>query len=221
MRLIHLKISGCCFHPPSTPLGAEGEGSGQHTSAAIFEESGCCGEVRLRQQHRGARPNGGKVRGLPWWQALDLVDVELVEQMNEPIFYRIGQRSNQKQLAFIRGWKEGNECSKCSVFPLRKRGFNPAARIVHDPHTTLQFVGQAFRSSREIQLDHFTWARAHEEQRSNFGPALQQLFGDAIKLLLRIGEAGQIPLIQDCSAKARFGENHHAGSTLDQVGTGA
>ena len=135
-----LKDRGARVLTAPFPLGAEGEGSGQHTSAAIFEESGCCGEVRLRQQHRGARPNGGKVRGLPWWQALDLVDVELVEQMNEPIFYRIGQRSNQKQLAFIRGWKEGNECSKCSVFPLRKCGFNPAARIVHHPDTTLQFV---------------------------------------------------------------------------------
>ena len=43
----------------------------------------------------------------------------------------------------------------------------------------------------------------------------------AVELLVGVGEAGEVALVDDRGGEARLGEDHHAGGRLDQVGAGA
>ena len=44
---------------------------------------------------------------------------------------------------------------------------------------------------------------------------------DAVEFVIRVGQAGQIALVDDGGGEARLGEDHHAGGRLDQVRAGA
>ena len=43
----------------------------------------------------------------------------------------------------------------------------------------------------------------------------------ALELVIGVGEAGEVALVEDGGAEARLGEDHHAGRRLDQMGAGA
>ena len=79
----------------------------------------------------------------------------------------------------------------------------------------------AFGRTRQVELDDFGWARAHQEQQTDVGSARQQLADHAVKFFVYIGQTGQITLVDDGGAKAGLGKNHHARCRLDQVGAGA
>ena len=44
---------------------------------------------------------------------------------------------------------------------------------------------------------------------------------DAVQLVVRVGQACQVALVDDRGRKARLGEDHHAGRRLDKMRTGA
>ena len=44
---------------------------------------------------------------------------------------------------------------------------------------------------------------------------------DAVELVVGVGQAGEVALLDDGGGEARLGEDHHAGGRLDQVGAGA
>ena len=53
------------------------------------------------------------------------------------------------------------------------------------------------------------------------GPALQQAGHHAVKLVIHIGAAGEVALLDDGGGEAGLGEDHDAGRRLQQVGAGA
>jgi hypothetical protein len=53
------------------------------------------------------------------------------------------------------------------------------------------------------------------------GGGLEEFGDDAVELFVAVGHAGQVAILQDRRGKARFGEDHHAGGGLQQVGAGA
>ena len=44
---------------------------------------------------------------------------------------------------------------------------------------------------------------------------------DAVELVVDVGQAGEVALVDDRGREARLGEDHHAGRRLDQVRAGA
>ena len=44
---------------------------------------------------------------------------------------------------------------------------------------------------------------------------------DAVELVIGVGQAGEVALVDDRGGEARLGEDHHAGRRLDQVRAGA
>ena len=76
-------------------------------------------------------------------------------------------------------------------------------------------------STRQIQLDDFGGAGTHQKQQFDLWSTGQQLAHNPVEFGVGIGQAGQIPLINDGRGKARFGKNHDAGGRLDQMGAGA
>ena len=53
----------------------------------------------------------------------------------------------------------------------------------------------------QIELDHFRRARADEKQQLDVGAPLEEPTDDAIELVIGVGEAGEIALLQIAVAK--------------------
>ena len=77
------------------------------------------------------------------------------------------------------------------------------------------------RGTRQIELDHLGRTGADEEQELDIGATLQQLPDDPVELGIDVGEASEVALVDDRGGEARFGEDHHAGRRLDEVGAGS
>ena len=52
------------------------------------------------------------------------------------------------------------------------------------------------------------------------GPAGDQLIDHPIEFFVSVGEAGEIAFLHDRGGESGFGEDHHAGGRLDEVGAG-
>jgi hypothetical protein len=162
-----------------------------------------------------------------WWEEVH-GDVHLLQQIAKLVFHHIGQCTHYHQLWFglrrhlrIHAWQARHHCRQASVFALRKRGFNAAARVVKHSHSRVMNLIQTLRCARQIQLDHLRGARAHQEQHANVGAAVQQLVHHAIEFVMHIGQASQITLVDDGGAETRLGKNHHTSCRLNQVRAGA
>ena len=73
----------------------------------------------------------------------------------------------------------------------------------------------------EVDLDDLGRAGAHEEQKLDVGPPLQQPRHDAVEFVVDVGDAGEVALLQNGGREARLGEDHHPGGGLDEMGAGA
>jgi hypothetical protein len=82
-------------------------------------------------------------------------------------------------------------------------------------------MGEPLGGLGQIELDHLTGAGAHQKQGADLGAPLQQITHKTVEFLIGIGQAGQVALAQNRGAETGFGENHHAGGALDQMGAGA
>ena len=80
---------------------------------------------------------------------------------------------------------------------------------------------QPFGRAGEIELDDLGRAGADEEQLADVGAARQQARDLAVKLVMGVGQTGQIRFLEDRGAEARFGKDHHAGGRLQQMRAGA
>ena len=80
---------------------------------------------------------------------------------------------------------------------------------------------EALRRTLQIKLDHFGRARANKDQHFDIGAAVQQTIHHPVKLVVNIGKAREIALIDDRGGKARLGKNHHTGGRLDEMRAGA
>ena len=73
----------------------------------------------------------------------------------------------------------------------------------------------------QVELDDLGRAGAHEEELPDVRPARQQPRDFAVELLVRVGEAGEVLLLEDRGPESGFGEDHHARGRLEQVRAGA
>jgi hypothetical protein len=62
----------------------------------------------------------------------------------------------------------------------------------------------------EIELDDLGRAGAHEEELADVGPAGKEARDLAVEFLVRVGEAGEVLLLEDRGAESGFGEDHDA-----------
>jgi hypothetical protein len=168
-------------------------------------------------------PDGRQGGGLACRQEADAGDAHRLELALELVFDHVGQRTDHHQRRGVAGVGRqlGHECGQAGILALGEGGFDAAARIVQHPHAGQVKLGQAAGGTRQIQLDDLGRARADEEQQADVGPALQQAVDHAVKLFVHIGQAGEITLVDDGGGEPGLGEDHHAGSGLDQMRTGA
>ena len=75
--------------------------------------------------------------------------------------------------------------------------------------------------ARQIELDDLGRARADEEQQLDLRAAREEAIDHPVELLVAVGHAGEVALLDDCGGEARFGENHHACRRLEQMRAGA
>ena len=79
----------------------------------------------------------------------------------------------------------------------------------------------ASRGSLQVDLYHLGRTRADEEQELDVGAAFEKPRDDSVELVVDVGDAGQIPLVENCGGETRLGENHHAGRGLNEMGASA
>jgi hypothetical protein len=173
---------------------------------------------------RNGWASSSRVSGPTAGQVVHVVQAHLVEQTGELVFHRVGQRPGHQQRrcsASRFGRQLWHQRGQAGVFALRERGLDAAARIVEDAHPGQVLRRQALRRATQVELDDFRRAGAHQEQHLDVRSAFQQTRHHAVEFLVCIGQPGQVALVDDGGAEARFGKDHHAGCRLHQVRTGA
>jgi len=80
---------------------------------------------------------------------------------------------------------------------------------------------EPFGGPAQIELDHLGRTGTDEEEELDLRPAIQKLIDDLVQLVVGVGQAGQVPVVDDGGAETRFGENHHTRRRLHQMGAGA
>jgi hypothetical protein len=86
--------------------------------------------------------------------------------------------------------------------------------------------GPKLRDSRAAARDRSSLitsdgAGADEEQQPDVGAALEEARDDAVELLVDVGQAREVALLDDRGREARLGKDHHPGGRLDQMRAGA
>ena len=77
------------------------------------------------------------------------------------------------------------------------------------------------RGPLQVDLDDFGRAGADQKEELDVGPALEQSADHPVEFVVDVGDAGEVAFVDDRGGEARFGENHHAGRGLDEMGAGA
>ena len=208
-------------HPVTAALDPERIGGADQFGAAMHQRPGGAAEERLRQEHLRARAHRRQLGGTARGQAAHHRQAHAAEQGDEAILHRIRQRAGDQQLRLVAARHQRQQGLQGLVFPLGEGGLDAAARVIEHPHATAELLAQPLGRPGEIKLDHLTGAGAHQKQGADLGAPLQQVAHQPVELVVGVGEAGQIALAQDRRAEARFGEDHHPGGALDQVGAGA
>ena len=221
VHLVDTEGAGGSVQPVRRALGAEGEQRRQVRRTAGFERGGSIGEEGLGEQESGARPDARQQFGAARRQRIDARDAELGEQAAELVFDDIGQRTDDQQLLGRFVAHLGHQRSEASVFALGERRLDARTRIVENADVGGMGDIQSLRRLRQVELDDFAGARTDEEQQLDLGAAGQQLVDDLVKLLVGVGQTGQVALLDDRGAEARLGEHHDARGRLQQMGAGA
>ena len=168
-------------------------------------------------------PYGRQRRGATGRQGLDGADAHRAEQPHELILDDVGERADdherRRRIGFLGGQRR-HERRQRGVLALREGGLDAAARIVEDADGA-EVAVEPRGGAAEVELDHLGRAGAHEEQQLDVGTAREELAHHAVDLVMGVGKAGEIPLLDDGRGEARLGEDHHAGGRLDEMRAGA
>ena len=100
-------------------------------------------------------------------------------------------------------------------------GFNAATRVIEHPDRRRVLGRQSRGCTRQIQFDHLGRAGAHQKKQFDLGATRQQLGHNAVEFDIGVGQAGQVPFVNDGCGKTGFCKNHDAGGRLNQMGAGA
>ncbi len=213
--------------PAGGALRAERERGRQVVQAARFERPGGAREEGLGQQEGLAGRDRGHRPGAAPRQEADR-DAEIGEEARELVLDHVAERARDQQAGLARRrlrrrkrlGQLRHQGGEAGVLALREGGLDPRARVGEHPHGR-EAAREPQARPREVELDHFRRAGADEEEEPDVGPPGDQPLDHPVELVLRVGEAGEIPLVEDRGGEAGLGEDHHAGRRLDQVRAGA
>jgi hypothetical protein len=215
--------SAAAGEPEARPLGAERIRRGEELRAAAHQGARRLAGERLGEQHARVRPHRRQLVGAARGKEAHRADAQPVEQADELVLDHVGERADdeQRRRRVVRlGRQLGDERLQAGVLALRERRLDTAPRVVEHAHAGEVRHVQPFGGALEIELDDLGRARADEEERADVGAPGEQLPDDAVELLVGVGEAGEVALLEDRRGEARLGEDHHAGGALQQVGAG-
>ncbi len=149
------------------------------------------------------------------------LDAEFGEEPRELVLDDVGERADDKQLALAAARHGRGEGGQRLILALGEGRLDAAARIAQHAGLRAEARVEPLGGAREVELDHLGGAGADEEEHPDVGPARQKPVDHAVELLMRVGEAGEVALLDDGGGEARLGEDHHAGGRLDKMGAGA
>ena len=124
---------------------------------------------------------------------------------------RAGRWRGFRQLGGNRGEKR--------VLALCEGRFDAAAGVVHEPYrivTRLQPLG----GLGEIKLDDFGRARADQYDHPEIGTAGNNASHDAVQLVMHVGQAREVTILDDGGGEAGLRKDHHAGGRLHEMSAG-
>jgi hypothetical protein len=75
--------------------------------------------------------------------------------------------------------------------------------------------------ARQVELDDFRRAGAHQNQKLDFGAAGEKPGHHLVEFVIHVGHAGKIAFVDDGGGESGLGEDHHAGGRLHQMSAGA
>ncbi len=214
---------GCGAQPERGALGAQRERCRQPHGATGLQCTGGIGKEGLRQQEARARPDAGQVRGTARRQEGHRADAERIEQPAHLVLDHLGQRADHQQ-----GWRRigcrrphlRHQRGEAGILALGEGRLDAAAGVVQHPDAGCAGAVQPLRRAREVELDDLGRAGPDQEKQPDVRPPREQLADHAVELLVRIGQAGQVALVDDGGGESRLGEDHHAGGRLHQMGAG-
>ena len=149
-------------------------------------------------------------------------DPEVREQPQELVLDHVGQGADdhQARLAGRVGGEIGDERCEAGVFALGEGRLDPRARVIEDLGRAGMLDRQPCGGARQVELDDFGGAGADQEQQFYVGAPREQPVDDAVELLVAVRHSGEIALLDDRGAEARFGEHHHPRRGLQQMRAG-
>ena len=177
----------------------------------------------MRQQIARLRANGRHRPGAPGRQEINAVNAHGREDAAELIFHGIGQHTHHHQgrRRFGRqGGQPGNQRGQAGILTLREGGLDAAAGVIQHPDRRADAFRQPPGGTGKVQLDDFRGAGPHQEEQLDVRAPRQQAHHHIVQLFIRIGQPGEIALLDDRRREARFGEDHHPGSGLHQMRAG-
>jgi len=183
-----------------------------------------CRAPGLGEQHPRVRADRRQGLRATRREEVHRAHAERVEHAAELVFDHVGQRADDQQRRRRIGGglrQRGHHRREAGVLALGEGGLDAAARIRQHAHAGVMLARQALRGARQVELDHLGRAGADQEQQLDVGPAREQFVDHAVELVVGIGEAREVALLDHRGAEARLGEDHHAGGRLHQVRAGA
>ncbi len=209
--------------PQAGAFGAEREWGGDAGSAPRLQQAGRLGEEGLGEQEQRVRPDRRQLRGAARREEADRLDAHGPEDPAQLVFHHLRQRARDEQRApgaGRLGRQVRHQGGEAGILALGEGRLNAAAGVAEDADGR-QAVRQPRRGAREVELDDLGGARPHEEQQLDVGAPLDEPGDDAVELVLGVGEAGEVAVIDDGGGEARLREDHHASSGLQEVRAGA
>ena len=116
----------------------------------------------------------------------------------------------------------GDEGGEAGILALREGGLDAAAGVAQHPHVGAE--GCCERRCAARDRSSLITSEGQEPTRNSSrmsGRRSMRRRDHPVELLVRVGEAGEVALVDDRGGEARLGEDHHAGGRLDEVGAGA
>ena len=210
--------------PSRRPFLAQREAGVDTLGAALFERARRIAQEGVSEKKRRVGADRGKIGGAAHGEETRRRDSQHIEEAGELVFHDVGERADdeQRSLRVCRLLRQTRgERGEAHVLALSEGGFDPASRIAQDADAGAVSAREPGRRSAQIDLDDFRGAGADEEQQLDVRTPLEQPRDDAVDLVVDVGHAREIALLQDGRGEARLGENHHAGGGLNEMGAGA
>ncbi len=207
--------------PAGRALLAEGEGGGEVDRTAPFERGQRIAEEGLGEDHPRAGPDGGQGIGAPRGQGRERAHPHRGQKRAHLVLDHVGQRADDEEARGVGRGQRGDHGGEAGVLALGEGRLDARAGIGQHAHMGRVGGAEAFGGAREVELDDLRGAGTDEEELADVGAAREEAGDLAVELVIGVGEAREVLLLEDRGAEAGFGEDHDARRRLQQMRAGA